>query len=238
MFFVCTHPCSDFYLCRLNILKLLQSTEYRHFRNAVLFSVALALIVAVFLLIYGKENSFLVINKYNSPQFDYVFRFWTYLGDGIIWIPLFGYVLLFKPDYFVTILAALIICTLLTHILKRVIYPNELRPIVVLADKVRAIPGYYMNREHSFPSGHTSTAFTLALLASFIVRKNFWVYFFPVIAFFVGYSRVYLAQHFVTDVLAGMFIGIVSASLSLLIYEQFRKRKQKLETVDPNDDAA
>lgn len=211
---------------------MLQSTEYRHFRNAVLFSVGLALIVAVFILIYGKENSFLVINKYNSPQFDYVFRAWTYLGDGIIWVPLFLYVLFFKRDYFIAVLASLIICTALTHFLKRVIYPDEFRPIVVLGEKVRVIQGYYMNREHSFPSGHTSTAFTLALLLSSIVKKDFWVYFFPIVAFFVGYSRVYLAQHFVTDVFAGMLVGIASSYLSLLIYERFRKRRQKLPTED------
>jgi len=209
---------------------LLQSTEYRHFRNAVLFTLALAVLVIVFLLTYGKADSFLVINKYNSPEFDYVFKFWTYLGDGIIWIPLFAYVLLFKRNYFVAVLSALIISTILTHFLKRVVYPNEFRPIVVLGDKVRVIQGYYMNREHSFPSGHTTTAFTLALLLASVVKKNFWVYFFPVVAFFVGYSRVYLAQHFVGDVLAGIFVGTVSAYLSLLIHHQFQKRRQQLET--------
>lgn len=211
---------------------MLQSTEYRHFRNAVLFSIVLALIVAVFLLIYGKEHSFLVINNYNNPQFDYVFRFWTYLGDGIIWVPLFLYVLLFRRDYFVAVLTGLIICTALTHLLKRVIYPDEFRPIVVLGERVRVIPGYYMNREHSFPSGHTSTAFTLALLLASIVKKNFWVYFFPIIAFFVGYSRVYLAQHFVTDVFAGILVGMVSAYLSLLVHERFRKKPRQLLTDD------
>jgi membrane-associated phospholipid phosphatase len=209
---------------------VLQSTEYRHFRNAVLFSLALALIIAVFLFIYGKENSFLLINKYNSPEFDYVFEFWTYLGHGIIWLPLFAYVLLFKREHLVSVLAALIICTLLTQILKRVVFWNDFRPIVVLADKVRVIPGYYLNRAHSFPSGHTSTAFTLALLLASIVKRNIWVYVFPLIAFFVGYSRVYLAQHFVTDVLAGIFVGIVSAYFSLLLHEQFKKKQQKLET--------
>jgi membrane-associated phospholipid phosphatase len=208
---------------------LLQSTEYRHFRNAVLFTLVLALVVAVFLMIYGKANSFLVINKYNNPQFDYVFRSWTYLGDGIIWVPLFAYVLLFRRDYFVAVVTALIISTILTHFLKRIVYPNEFRPIVVLGEKVRVIQGYYMNREHSFPSGHTTTAFTLALLLAAIVRKNFWVYFFPLIAFFVGYSRVYLAQHFVGDVLAGICVGTVSAYLSLLIHHQFEKRRQKIE---------
>ena len=208
---------------------VLQSTEYRHFRNAVLFSLILALIIAVFLLIYGKNNSFLVINKYNSPEFDYVFKFWTYLGDGIIWVPLFLYVLLFRRDYLVSAIAAVIISTVLTQVLKRIVFWNDFRPIVILANKVRVIPGYYINRAHSFPSGHTSTAFTLALLLASIVRKNVWVYIFPLIAFFVGYSRVYLAQHFVTDVLAGVFVGIVSSYLSLLIHEKFRKRRQNLE---------
>ena len=208
---------------------MLQSTEYRHFRNASLFSIVLALIVAIFLMVYGKESSFLVINKYNSPEFDYVFRYWTYFGDGLIWVPLFAYVLLFKRDYFIAVLSALIICTILTQFLKRVVFPDEFRPIVVLTEKVRIIPGYYANRNNSFPSGHTSTAFTLALLLSFLVKRKFWIYFFPLVAFFVGYSRVYLAQHFVSDVFAGMLIGIVSSYLSLLVYQQFRKRRQKLE---------
>jgi membrane-associated phospholipid phosphatase len=214
---------------------VLQSTEYRHFRNAVLFSLVLALIITVFLLIYGKENSFLVINEHNNPEFDYVFEFWTYLGDGIIWVPLFVYVLFFKRDYLIAVIAALIICTLLTQFLKQVVFWNDFRPIVILANKVRTIPGYYINRQHSFPSGHTSTAFTLALLLASIVKRNVWVYVFPLIAFFVGYSRVYLAQHFVTDVLAGIFVGIVSAYLALLIHENFRKRKQKLKTTETDN---
>jgi len=213
---------------------VLQSTEYRHFRNAVLFSVVLAVLVALFLLFYGKENSFLVINKYNSPQFDYFFEYWTYLGDGIIWVPLFAYVLLFKRTYFVAVLAGLIICTFLTQFLKKAVFPNDFRPIIVLSDRVRVIPGYYINRLHSFPSGHTSTAFTLALLAAYLVKRTFWVYFFPVIAFFVGYSRVYLAQHFVTDVFAGMLTGIISSYFALLIYDRFRraKPKEKLEPLE------
>ncbi len=186
--------------------------------------------VAIYLLTYGKEYSFLVINHYNSPSLDYVFRFWTFLGDGLIWIPLFAYVLMFKRDYLVAVLAGLIICSILTQFMKNVVFPEDFRPIVVLSDKVRTIPGYYINRQHSFPSGHTSTAFTLALLMAFIVKRDIWVYFFPLIAFFVGYSRIYLAQHFVTDVFAGMLTGIISSWLALLVYEQYR-RKKKLKII-------
>jgi membrane-associated phospholipid phosphatase len=191
------------------------------------------MLVAIYVASFGKENSFLYINQYNSPYLDTVFRFWTYLGDGLIWIPLFGFVLLFRRDYLVAVLSGLIICTILTQFLKKVVFPDDFRPIVLLSERVRTIPGYFMNRAHSFPSGHTSTAFTLALLMAFIVKRDIWVYFFPLIAFFVGYSRVYLAQHFVTDVFAGMLTGIVSSCLALLIYEKFKKEKRTDHLEEP-----
>lgn len=210
---------------------MILTQEYRHYRNAILFSLTLAALVASFLLIEGKENSFLVINKHNNPAFDYVFEYWTYLGDGVIWVPLFLYVLIYKREFFVAVLASLIISTVLTHFFKQVVFPNDMRPIIELGkEKIRVIEGLKINQRNSFPSGHTSTAFTLALLMAYIVRGNFWVYFFPLVAFFVGYSRVYLAQHFVTDVLAGMIVGIVSSYLALLVYERYkRRRKEKLE---------
>ena len=196
------------------------------------------MVAALFLMIYGKQDSFLVINKYNSPAFDYFFRYYTFLGDGIIWIPLILYVLFFKREFWIAIISGLIICTILTHFFKRVVFPDDLRPIGVLTDKIRTIPGLRINRLNSFPSGHTSTAFTLALLMAFLSKNNFWVYFFPFIAFFVGYSRVYLAQHFVTDVFAGMLVGVVSSYLSLMIYEWYRKRKQNKLEPPPSDDTS
>jgi membrane-associated phospholipid phosphatase len=208
---------------------LLQSKEYRHFRIAAAFSIGLSVLVAAFLLMYGKERSFLLINHSYNPVFDYLFQYLTYLGDGIIWVPLFVYTIVYKREFLVAIIAALVICTVFTHFLKRVVFPEELRPIGVLTDRVRTIEGLYVNRIHSFPSGHTSTAFTLALLLAFRLAKPFWTIFFPLIAFLVGYSRVYLAQHFVTDVFAGSLVGIVSAYLSLMVYLQWKKRRANRE---------
>lgn len=204
---------------------MLQSKEYRHFWIAVLFSLALSTVIGIFVALHGKEASFLIINQHYNPAFDYIFQYLTYLGDGIIWVPLFAYTIIYKRKFLVAIIAALIICTVLTHFLKRVVFPDELRPIGVLTTQVRTIEGLHINRVHSFPSGHTSTAFTLALLLAFRLAKKFWTFFFPVVAFFVGYSRVYLAQHFVTDVFAGALIGIISAYLSLLVYVWWRRRR-------------
>jgi membrane-associated phospholipid phosphatase len=38
---------------------------------------------------------------------------------------------------------------------------------------------------------------------------------------------VYLAQHFVTDVLAGLIVGLTSAFLALLMYERFKRQRKE-----------
>ena len=72
------------------------------------------------------------------------------------------------------------------------------------------------NIEHdaSFPSGHTSTAFALATSMSIQYKKWYVVVPAFVWASSVGYSRLYLGEHYPTDVLAGAAIGMGSAYLS------------------------
>jgi hypothetical protein len=60
--------------------------------------------------------------------------------------------------------------------------------------------------KHSFPSGHTATAFATA---SVLQRQFGWRVGIPsyVVASYVGASRIAASQHFVTDVLFGAGIG-------------------------------
>jgi membrane-associated phospholipid phosphatase len=206
----------------------LRHEEYKHFRLAIFFSLAIVFLLAIFVFIYGKDESFLMINGRHSTKADYFFNYVTMLGEWILWVPIFLYALFIKRDFFLPVLAALAICTLLTHLGKKVIFEGEPRPLLLLKDVARAVPILkHNNYVNSFPSGHTSTAFTTALLLSFIIRRKFAVYFFPIIAFLVGYSRVYLAQHFVTDVLAGSIIGIISSYAALLIHNRLQKKKRE-----------
>ena len=75
----------------------------------------------------------------------------------------------------------------------------------------------------SFPSGHTSTAFSLA--ASLSIEYKKWYFVVPAYAYAasVGYSRLYLGEHYPTDVLAGAAVGIGSAYLSNWLQHKFFK---------------
>ena len=104
---------------------------------------------------------------------------------------------------------ALVINTAITQGLKYTI--NRDRPYIKYPALIHP---YELDNDASFPSGHTSTAFTTAASLSINFKK--WYVVVPAYAWAagVGYSRMYLGQHYPTDVLAGAAIGIGSAYLS------------------------
>jgi len=63
----------------------------------------------------------------------------------------------------------------------------------------------------SFPSGHSTSVFALATILALHVNKKGWGLFFLMMAALVGYSRIYLGQHFLQDIVAGALLGTASA---------------------------
>lgn len=61
----------------------------------------------------------------------------------------------------------------------------------------------------SFPSGHATTAFALALTVAFLWPRTFW----PMLGFaaLVAISRIVLGQHYITDITAGAVLGTLGA---------------------------
>ena len=87
---------------------------------------------------------------------------------------------------------------IIKHIVKRV------RPCHNLGDDEQLIdrPRFY-----SFPSGHTTASFAVVGVALLRCRL---ITFLPilVLALLIGFSRIYLRVHYLTDVIAGMILGL------------------------------
>lgn len=215
----------------------MQERPANNFGIAFILTFVITIGTGILILSLGKNGTFQLINSNYNEIADQFFKYFTHYGDGLMWAPLGIYCFFYKRKYFIAVVAGVIISTLLAQILKRVVYPEELRPISYLSETfpVHIIDGVIMRKVHSFPSGHTTTAFTMALIMAYIINRKAWSVILPLLALLAGYSRVYLAQHFPTDIFAGMCIGIVSAILSLLVYRKFlryinKKAASKIET--------
>jgi undecaprenyl-diphosphatase len=86
---------------------------------------------------------------------------------------------------------------------------------------------YHFEKDSAFPSGHTSNAFAVATTLSLTCKK--WYVTIPAYSWAAGagYSRLYLGQHYPTDVLAGAAVGIGSAFLSHWLTEKIFYRKRQ-----------
>lgn len=69
--------------------------------------------------------------------------------------------------------------------------------------------------DFSFPSGHTSAAFAAAVVIFAINKK--WGIVMTVFAFLMGFSRLYLLVHYPSDIIVGMLLGVVVASIIIKV---------------------
>jgi membrane-associated phospholipid phosphatase len=77
----------------------------------------------------------------------------------------------------------------------------------------------------SFPSGHSATALSVAMLLAILYpRWRFAALFGGIL---IAFSRIFLAQHYISDVIAGSYLGIVSTALLYNLY--FKSKFEALE---------
>lgn len=66
----------------------------------------------------------------------------------------------------------------------------------------------------SFPSDHTTIAFTIGLIVVFIGVEQYLAVVFMSIATIIAISRVYVGVHFPRDIVGGIFMALIIASIS------------------------
>jgi hypothetical protein len=87
---------------------------------------------------------------------------------------------------------------------------------------------------HSFPSGHTTTAFAFA---SYVASEHPWYVGVPayIMASYVGFCRMQDNYHFLHDVVAGATLGI-SYGIAISQSSKIEKESNSAVVVVPTDD--
>jgi membrane-associated phospholipid phosphatase len=126
-----------------------------------------------------------------------------------------------------SILYGFLLSGLVVQIIKRTVNSPRPKSFFLTGEYNNFIDGVQLYTNGSFPSGHTATAFAVATVAVlFIKNQRFHL---PILlaAILVGYSRVYLGQHFVGDVLAGAVLGILCAFPAIFLGRKTMKWTKK-----------
>ncbi len=168
---------------------------------------AIVFIMLLLLIFIDKKTIHLTFNQYHNTFFDVFFKYTTYLGDGVVFpITIVG-LLFFNRKIAPAFIYAGIITLLVSYILKNWVFIGYARPYEVFKNTLHLVDGVRMRHWHSFPSGHTTAAFALFMLAVLFTKEKRVQLLWFMLACIAGISRIYLSQHFLQDVLAGSILG-------------------------------
>lgn len=195
-------------------------------RTYLIGTCAFILIGLIVLFLNNKTSLHIALNQIHNTFFDHFFYYLTYLGDGVFAAVIVILIAIhnwkkYKWKLLVFGLSCVIGSGLIAQSLKHFVFPDADRPLKFIGKKYLAlIDGVEMHQHYSFPSGHATTAFVLMAFISFIyfAKQLKTQAFLAVVASLIAYSRIYLSQHFLEDVVAGAFIGSFSFLLFLSIF--------------------
>jgi membrane-associated phospholipid phosphatase len=176
------------------------------------------------LAILGKSGFHLWANQMHSPFWDTFFTYATHLGDGVFIVIVSAAMLLWNLRVALASLSSYIFSGIFVQLGKRLIWPDAPRPIRYFEEgALHLVEGIKMYHHHSFPSGHTTSAFALFFLLILFVKSQKLKALFLLLALITAISRVYLSQHFLADVAAGSIIGVFSAIAIYLKFSAFEQ---------------
>jgi membrane-associated phospholipid phosphatase len=181
-------------------------------------------LVGLYLLLSeGKAASFFSLNPYHSTILDSFFIKFTLLGDGLFALAVFIMLLaMSRYSQAWQLLTAFLASALFAQLMKSFFSMPRPKQFFNPGQYAYFIDGVTHIGFSSFPSGHATSIFTLATMLALFEKNKKWNVCYLLAAVAVGYSRIYLGQHFLGDVLVGSLIGVL---LSVLVHWLFTRKR-------------
>ena len=163
---------------------------------------------------YTREEIYYAVNSTYSTWADAAAPYVTNMGDGLMAVGITTFLLLLSYRKAFVLGTAYAITSITAQVLKH--YFDAPRPQLYFKtdlSRIHFVLGTQQLSLHSFPSGHTVSAFSAALVITYFCRNKLWGFPLFLVAALVGYSRMYLSQHFFEDVIAGPAIGVFVSAM-------------------------
>jgi undecaprenyl-diphosphatase len=178
-------------------------------------------------IIYIDKSLFLLINQ--LPHMLFTDSFFGILSGagyaGIIWFVIGISIFIWEEIRDRRLLLTQIIAGSLSFFLVDILLKNffqRFRPEFRLPTAIVVMD---FTKSYSFPSGHTTVAFAMAIILSRKYAR--WSWFYYLLAILIAFSRVYLGKHYPGDILAGAVLGTVIGLVSMIITKRIIRDLRK-----------
>lgn len=105
-------------------------------------------------------------------------------------------------------------------------FPARLRPMFSEGLSDVNIPSTNHGR-YGTVSAHAATIVSLSIISAYAIHRRWFSWLIAVVAIAICYSRIYLACHFPQDILLGAVLGVVTATLGILVFRAIAGKNKR-----------
>ena len=181
-------------------------------------------------LVEGDSSILLAVNGMHSSYFD---TFMWLCSRKFEWIPFYLSILyvLFRNFNWRVVLYSLVAMGVIL-LLTDAVSSHFIRPVVArlrpsnlenpISEMIHIVDNHRGGR-YGFPSSHASNSWGLVFFVGLLLRRRVLTTFLACWALLLCYSRLYLGVHYPGDLLAGMMLGAVVASVVYYVFWRMTK---------------
>ncbi|SEW50693.1 phosphatase PAP2 family protein [Chitinophaga arvensicola] len=183
--------------------------------------IVIVLTVLSIRMIVTRQQAYFFINKLHTPAGDLIFPYITQLGSVSAAVLISLLLLLISKRKGAMLATAYLFTSAISFSLKALVgFPRPHRYFAAQLHDIYFVPGVaVLDNFRSFPSGHSVCAFTAATVLSYYTKNKYWSLLYLGLALLVGYSRMYMSQHFLEDVTAGASLGVFFSMVWISLFK-------------------